>query len=251
MILRRRHVRDGTSDIYYQASGSGDAVVLVHGLSGSSRWWRRNVEALGERFRVYVIDLMRFGRSRSKSRFVLTEAAASLVGWMDRIGLERASFVGHSMGGLIVADLAGGHPDRVERLVLVDPAVLLVGRSYLGHVVGLARAIRRLPMDFYPVLFTDALAAGPQTILQAGLELVSTDVTERLSQIRAPVLIVWGERDTAVPLSIGQRLRDVLPRSRFVVIKGAGHNPMWDRPAEFNRIVLDFLSAPQLAASPS
>ena len=250
MPLRKRNTRIGPADIYYQVSGAGEPVVLVHGLSGSTRWWRYNVEALARHFQVYVIDLISFGRSRTGQRFVLRDAAASLTRWMERVGLERVRLVGHSMGGFIAADVAATFPDRVERLVLVDAAAIPMGRSYVAHVMGLARAVRRMPFDFFPVLFTDAYKAGPKAILRAAAELLATDISERLTQIRAPVLIVWGEHDTVVPLQIGERLHASLPGSRLVVVPEAGHNPMWDRPGVFNREAVAFLTADLASISP-
>lgn len=245
MFLADRHARIGPADLYYQEAGAGAPLVLVHGLSGSSRWWRRNVEPLARRFRVFVIDLIRFGRSRGRQRFVLAEAADSLVAWMDRMGLERASFVGHSMGGYIAADLAARFADRVDRLVLVCAAALPLGRSHVGTAVGLAQAIRYLPLDFYPILLTDAYRAGPTTILRAGLELLAHNLTDRLGAIRAPVLVVWGQHDALVPLDVGRRLHAGIAGSKLVVLQGAGHTPMWDRPEAFNQAVLDFLTIPE------
>src|SRR3954447_23730232 len=97
--LERRRVRLGPATIAYEVAGAGPPVVLVHGLSGSSRWWRRNIGALTPHRRVYVVDLIGFGASRTRAPFVLAEAAGSLTRWMDQLELERVSLVGHSMGG--------------------------------------------------------------------------------------------------------------------------------------------------------
>lgn len=243
MLFKNRHIQIGPADVYYQTRGSGTPVVLIHGLSGSSRWWARNVDALARHFRVYTIDLINFGQTRGPQRFVLSEAADTLTAWMDHVGVERASLIGHSMGGFIAADLAARFPERADRLVLVDAALIAFERSYLGHAAGLIRAVRRLPLNFYPLLVTDALRAGPVSILGAARQLVTTDIRAKVAQIRADTLIVWGEHDTAVPLDIGRKLNRHLPDARFVIIEGAGHNPMWDRPTAFNRVVLDFLTA--------
>src|SRR5581483_1554615 len=115
----RRRIAVGPATIAYEVAGSGPPVVLLHGLSGSSRWWRRNIGALAPHRRVYIVDLIGFGASRGQARFVLAEAAGTLMRWLDLLGLARASLVGHSMGGLIAAELAADAPDRVDRLVLV------------------------------------------------------------------------------------------------------------------------------------
>ena len=238
--IERRRIQIDSVPIAYEVAGVGPSVVLVHGLSGSGRWWARNVGHLSQRFRVHVVDLLGFGGSRGRP-FVLAEAAAYLGAWMDRLNLPRARVVGHSMGGFIAADLAAGFPDRVERLVLVDAAALPFDASHLRRPGGLARVARRLPLSFLPILATDALRAGPVTIARATRELLRSDLRPRLATIAAPTLVVWGEHDTLVPCEVGEQLARVLPDGRLVVIPRAGHNPMWDQPDEFNRVVTDFL----------
>src|SRR3954451_4790444 len=98
--LERRRAKIGPATIAYEVAGAGPPVVLVHGLSGSSRWWRRNIGALTPHRRVYVVDLIGFGASRARYPFALPEAASYLIGWLDRLELDRVSLVGHSMGGL-------------------------------------------------------------------------------------------------------------------------------------------------------
>ena len=95
----RHEVRVGGWPISYEAAGEGEPIVLVHGLSGSTRWWSRNVPAIAERYRVYLVDLPGFGTLRSlRRRFVLAETATWLSEWMEAAGLERVHLVGHSMG---------------------------------------------------------------------------------------------------------------------------------------------------------
>jgi alpha-beta hydrolase superfamily lysophospholipase len=101
----RRRLRVDEAFISYEVAGDGQPLVLVHGLGASGRWWARNVRGLSRHFRVYVIDLIGFGWSGGQS-FALENASAYLAKWMDAVGIDRASFVGHSMGGYIVADLA-------------------------------------------------------------------------------------------------------------------------------------------------
>lgn len=227
--------------IYYQVAGAGPPLILIHGLSGSSRWWRHNIMPLAHQFQVYTIDLIGFGRSRGRHPFVLTDAARYLTGWMDAVGIERASLVGHSMGGFIAADLAADFPERVDRLVLVDAAMLPMHMSYLAHALGLFRVFWRLPLGFMPVLFADALRAGPRTLWKAARELLSTNIWPKLARITNPTLIIWGEHDALVPRSVAGELQRYLLDTHLVIIPAAAHNPMWDRPAAFNQLVLQFL----------
>jgi pimeloyl-ACP methyl ester carboxylesterase len=237
----QRYVAVDGARLHFQEAGTGEPVLLLHGLSGSAGWWRHNLAALAAHFRVLSVDLIGFGRSRGQ-RFVLREAARRLAALLDRLGLAQASLVGHSMGGYIAADLALHHPDRVSRLVLVDAAAVPFHRTYVHDAWGLARALRYVPFNFLPVLFRDALNSGPVTLVRALREIVAGDLSEDLSAITTPALVVWGEHDTVIPLAIGRKLHAALPNAQWAVIPGAGHNPMWDRPAAFNQVVVDFLT---------
>jgi pimeloyl-ACP methyl ester carboxylesterase len=208
---------------------------------GSGRWWRHNVAALAAHFRLYLIDLIGFGANRGRQRFVLGDAAALLAAWMGQLGIPRAVLVGYSMGGLIAADLAASHPDLVERLVLVNAAAMPMGRTYLRHTCGLFGLMPSLCHDFLPVLAIDALCAGPFTGFLTVQQLLAADITDRLAAIQAPTLLVWGARDTLIPLRVGGALAARLPGARVVIIPEAGHNPMWERPEAFNRAALAFL----------
>jgi pimeloyl-ACP methyl ester carboxylesterase len=243
--LQRQHrvAQVGSATVHSQIVGSGPPVVLVHGMSGSARWWGKNVRALASHFELHIVDLIGFGKSRGH-RFVLSEAADSLHTWMGRLGVPRASLVGHSMGGFIVADMAARFPETVDRLVLVNAAALPFDYGHLQHAVGLARALPRLPLGFLTVLATDSYRAGPLTLLRAGRQLLRTDIRHQLAAIQAPTLLIWGERDSVVPPRIGRRLAEFLPHATLVVIKGAGHVPMWEQPSAFNAALLDFLTAP-------
>lgn len=232
----------GPVRIYYQVAGAGEPLILIHGLSGSGRWWGRNVGALASRFRVYVIDLIGFGGSRGRHPFVLSEAAVRLSGWMERLDLSRAGFIGHSMGGFIALDLASRYPERVTRLMLVDAAVLPAARGTLRSATDLLRTLRRLPPSFMPVLVADALRAGPVTIARATRELMTTDLRADLAGLDIPTCIVWGEHDHVVPVDVGRDLARRIPGAKLIVINRAGHNPMWDRSAEFNQIAIDFMT---------
>lgn len=236
----------GAISIRHQEFGAGEPVILLHGLAGSSKWWSNNVQALARQFQVYVLDITGFGRRRGSQRFMLETASRYLAGWMDQVDIERAHLIGHSMGGFIAADLAAEHPERVDRLVLVDAALFPTGFGVTRSLRGLWRGARKLPPKFVPILTADLLRSGPVTVLKTGHEVLTTDIRSQLNRITSPTLVIWGEHDTVVPLEIGQYLNQQIPDSDFHVISSAGHNPMWDRPEDFNRLVIPFLSTGNL-----
>ncbi len=230
--------------IYCKTAGIGKPLIMIHGLSGSSRWWDRNFAYLAGRYNLHMIDLNGFGQSR-RSHFTLSEAAQVLVRWMDRHEINQASVIGHSMGGYVTVDLAASFPDRVDKIVLVDAVAVPTGRSLISNAAGLLGTIRYTSLDFLPVVAADALRAGPLTLFSATRQVLAADIRSKLAHVKAPALIVWGENDTLLPLSLGQLLHEHLPHAQFEIIANAGHNPMWERPQEFNRIVDKFLSAPK------
>ena len=241
--MTEREARVAGQRVRYLVAGEGEPVVLVHGLSGSTRWWSRNVPALAEHYRVHLVNLPGFGAIRRPGRrFVLAEAAAWLLAWIDAVGLESVHLVGHSMGGYLSLKLAAGRPEAVRKLVLVDPAGVPSGRTMLGHLVPLLLAARYATPAFLPVLARDALYAGPLTLLRTARDLLAEDVRGDLRRIRAPTLLLWGKNDTLIPPSAGELIRAQIPDSRLLVIEGAGHNPMFDRPREFDRALLAFLA---------
>jgi pimeloyl-ACP methyl ester carboxylesterase len=232
----------GPLTVHYEVAGEGPAVVLVHGLSGSGRWWAYNVPALAQRYRVYNVDLVGFGRSRGQ-RLVLREAGSWLAEWLQVTGISQAHLVGHSMGGYIVTEVAASSPETVRRLVLVDALVLPIGQGLARHALDLARAVRYMRPSFLPVLVGDVLRAGPRSLWQATQEVLSADLSSRLKAVQAETLVIWGERDRLLDPALGHRLAELLPKARFVCVEGAGHNPMWDRPQRFNNLLLDFLAS--------
>ena len=237
----QRLTKVGPLTVHFEVAGEGPAVVLIHGLSGSGRWWTYNVPTLAQRYRVYNVDLIGFGRSRGQ-RLVLRDAANWLTEWLHVAGIERAHLVGHSMGGYIATGVAATAPELVRRLVLVDALVLPMGPGLVRHALDLAKAMRFVSVSFLPVLVGDALRAGPSTMWRATRDVLSADLSSWLDAVQAETLVIWGEKDSLLGTELGRQLALRLARARFVCVEGAGHNPMWDRPQRFNELLLDFLA---------
>ena len=243
MEVERGRVKSGAVELHYRVAGQGAVVALVHGLSGSTHWWHKTLPALAVHYRVYAVDLAGFGGSRARQSFELGEAARQLITFLDFLDIEKAHLVGHSMGGFIVADLAAHYPARVDKLALVDAAALPFENGWLGRGFGLTQAVWKMPRYFWPVFLADAYRAGPRTLWQAATDLLAADIARDLGQVKAETLVVWGEEDRLVPLAQGVELARRLRHARLEIILGAAHSPMLERPAEFNRLLLDFLRA--------
>ena len=245
-----RHVTQvGAQRIGWTEAGSGTPVVLVHGLGTSGAWWGPTIPFLRRTHRVLTVDVVGFGRSNGQA-VRLDEAADSLAAWAATIGLDRATWVGHSMGGLVTGDLAARHPHLVERLILVDAAGLALPQGVGRHLRNVILGGRNMPLRAYPIALACVLQSGPLTIARAAHQILTMDLGERLAGIAAPTLVVWGAEDRLLPLPFGRRLAATIPGARFVAIADAGHSPMWEQPAAFERAIGGFLAEPAAAAAP-
>jgi pimeloyl-ACP methyl ester carboxylesterase len=186
--------------------------VLVHGLAGSARWWRQ--VRLPER-EVRTVDYRR----------------------ADPLQLdEPAVVVGHSLGGLLAAQLAAARPELVRALVLVAP----VGapRPVTGYAAGLLGALRLAPPSLLLTVGADALRWGLPALARGAWAATHTVFAGR---IEAPTLLVWGARDRLVPPALAESWRSAIPDARLEVVAGAGHVPMLETPERFNELLHDFL----------
>lgn len=252
MRVDRRTIRVDGRVIHYEVIGengpdgalrSGEPLVLVHGLSASTLWWRRNIAALAQHYRVYLVDLPGFGAMRRfYYRFVLDNMADWLLAWMEAMGMSRAVLIGHSMGGYICLHVAARRPELVRKLVLVAPAGMPYKKTMVGFAVPLLFAVYYARPAFLPILLYDALRTGPLTFVSATRDLLRKDLRGQLRAVTTPTLIIWGERDALVPSSFSAIFQQEMSDVRLLLLKRAGHVAMYDQPREFNAAVLAFLA---------
>lgn len=250
-VGRRATVQVGRWQVHYQVAGEEheEAVVLVHGFAASYRWWERTIPSLAQRYRVYAVDLPGFGDTLPRRPFAFAPATEMLRGWMDILGLSRATFVGHSMGGHVCIRLAADQPQLVDRLVLVDasgipltePLFRIVIHAVCSGILGSTQSPLRT--------VANSLRAGPLVLASAAHAVLADDVRQHLDRINAPTLVVWGERDQLVPLPMGVALSLAIPHASLSIIANAGHKVMIERPADFNALLLDFLARSRHAPS--
>ena len=225
--------------------GSGPPLLLIHGLAGSSDWWRRNVDALAAQYTVYAVELIGFGRNQrflrpSKLPLTFDDIAALLARWIDTSIREPVHLVGHSMGGHIAVHLATQRPDLIRSLVLVSSTGVPFRLDPAEHFRNLF--FPRGLLAFFRVLLRDAFRAGPTAIGLAFGRILRSDATPLLRALSMPVLLVWGERDPLVPLIYAKAMLRLIPNARLEIVPRASHIPMWENAEVFNGAVLAFLS---------
>jgi pimeloyl-ACP methyl ester carboxylesterase len=254
----------------YVRAGDGPALVLLHGFASSIVTWRETLPALSRSHDVVALDFPGFGGSEIRPRLAPSAYPRLVTGLMDRLGIPRASLVGNSLGGGVAVVVAATHPERVDRLVLIDSVAFNLApedRPWLLRVTRfepVARAVEVLPIrralvtlalrqlfhddrlvtrervDEYvaPLLRPGAVAAA-QALLASGDDL---GLPGLVAQVRVPTLVVWGRQDAWIPVAQADRFLAAIPGSRKVVIDGCGHLPQEERPSEVTAL-LDELPA--------
>jgi pimeloyl-ACP methyl ester carboxylesterase len=247
--------------IRYVEAGSGPTVILLHGLGGSSDSWMFNLGPLAEQFHVVVPDQIGFGKS---DKPVINYRVRTYVDFLDefcrQLKIERATLVGHSMGGWIAAAFTIAFPEKVERLVMVDaagyaPPANFDYKSLYGLNPSTRAGMKQLATRvFYNKAFTtDAMidqllaqrmSAGDGYTINSLIESVGRRedfLDGQLNKIKVPTLIVWGQQDGLVLATEGERLKNDIPHARYAVFDRCGHFPQVEKAGEFNALVLGFL----------
>jgi 3-oxoadipate enol-lactonase len=243
--------------------GDGPSLVLVHALGLDRRMWRRQVSELAETFQVLAYDVRGHGRSdRPPGPYTLELLADDLRGLMDALGIERASLLGLSMGGMIAQTFALAYPAQVERLILADttseyPADgrrQFAERARLVAEIGIESIVQATLERWFTPRFRAAeprevdeirrvlLAADPIGYAGACLAVSRVDLTSRLGGIRCPTLVLVGERDPGTPVEAAVRIQQAIPGARLEVIADASHLSNVAEPEAFGDAVARFLT---------
>jgi pimeloyl-ACP methyl ester carboxylesterase len=242
---------------YYESSGKGKSLILVHGAGGSSGYWGLQLAELSKQFRVISVDLPGHGKSeRPQWKPTIEFYAQHVASLMKQLEIPMAAVLGHSMGGLVAQKLAVDYARKVEKLIIVDSGAKLVEQGVLPHDIDVQQAevgMQILTMVLSHKTVSDKkkmafvlkqISRNPTydiSILGDDLRAVaSEDLRERLGEICSPTLIIHGA-DDPIPLAIAEYLRDNIRGSRLVVIPDSGHMPMLEQPERFNEALLGFL----------
>ncbi|MBS1795929.1 MAG: alpha/beta hydrolase [Acidobacteria bacterium] len=262
-IFAQKTADVGGAKISYELRGRGRTVVLIHGGLADSRVWDEQFKPLAKRFRVLRYDLRGYGKSDFPQReFSHVDDLYALLKFLK---IEKASLVGLSIGGVIAADFALAHPEMVDKLIFVS-AGLRGDRSPVdAETIAVYKAVqageREKAIDLWldnPLFSTvkadPALAAKTRLMLADNYKYwaaVEKPVPVRwpkeltidhLAEIKAPSLVVVGDRDAPHIRSIAETLNQKIAGARKIVVAGASHHLNLEKPEEFNRLVTDFLA---------
>ena len=265
--------------VAYRAQGRGPLVVLVHGITSSSATWERVIPLLAGRYTVIAPDLLGHGESaKPQGDYSPGAYASGIRDLLFALGHERATVVGHSLGGGVAMQLSYQFPELCERLVLVDsgglgrevslllraatlpgselvlpalarPRVLKAGRAF-GRM--LAKYGLRTRTDIEEMARGHASLADPEarqafvhtlrTIVEPAGQRVSASDRLYLAE-NIPFLIIWGARDRIIPLRHGHAAHEQVRGSRLEVLWHSGHFPQLDEPKRFAEVLQDFIES--------
>ena len=265
-------------DVGYRRAGSGPALLLIHGMAGSSRTWREVMPALAQGHDVIAPDLLGHGESaKPVGDYSLGAFASGLRDLLSLLDVDRVTVVGQSLGGGVALQLAYQHPELVERLVLVGSGGLGREVSWMLRALTLPGAELIMPLLF-PRIVADRGDAVSRRIHRLGIRAPhvaemwraysslsgapdrraflrtlrgvvdpggqSVSANDRLYLAAGmPTLIMWGDSDRIIPIEHAHAAHAAMPGSRLEVFEGVGHFPHVEAPDRFTEVLLDFLES--------
>jgi len=270
--------------VAYRCAGSGPVVVLIHGITSSSATWERVMPYLARHFTVIAPDLIGHGGSaKPKGDYSLGAHANGVRDLLVALGHDRATIVGHSLGGGIAMQFSYQFPERCERLALVDSgglgrdvsallrAATLPGSELVlpflaatrlldaGALAGrvLGRLGLRARTDFEEIARGHATLSDPdaraafvhtlRSVVEPGGQRVDASSKLYLAE-HIPLLLIWGEGDAIIPVSHGRATHELVPGSRLEIFTDSGHFPQLDEPQRFLDVLSDFIDSSEPAA---
>ena len=248
---------------------SKPTLVLLHGSGGHAEAYVRNLEAHAEHFSTWSIDLLGHGYTDKPGHpLEVVHYVDHLIGFLDTIGVERASLSGESLGGWVVARAAADHPGRVERLVLNTAGGSQADPEVMARIKRLSMAAAEDPswetvqariqwlMADKSKGYDDIVASRQRVYRQPGFAAAMSDImalqdpvirarnilsADVYATIKAPTLVLWTSDDPTADVTEGRRIASMIMGARFEVMRGCGHWPQYEDPKTFDRIHVDFL----------
>ena len=245
--------------------GEGPPVVLLHGGTGDPEsYWSPQIPVLSESFQLILTQYPGYGdEAGGDAPFSIPACATHVRSVLDELGVQRASLVGLSLGGAVSLQFALDHPERVRRLVLADTMSGVWTqkfRRFIDHALigSIEQAGHDLMFELNLIFaFSERYLAENETLFERQKEawrsmdvakytamlraIRDWSVDDRLGEIQAPALVLWGSEDIEIPRVYSERLASALPHAILSVIEGSGHKSCADRPEAFNKAVLAFL----------
>lgn len=242
--------------VNYAVAGQGEPVLLLHGWGSSIEPYRQLMELLSKKYTVIALDMPGFGKTEEPRQPMCVDDYVDFVlDFLKLFDIAKLSLVGHSFGGRVIIKMANRTlPFAIDKIVLIDSAGIKPQPSgkkttrQTVYKIGKWFATRRPIAKCFPGLLeklrvkfgsADYAAASPM-MRQCLVRVVNEDLSHLLPGIRPPTLLVWGENDTATPLTDGKKMEKDIPNAGLAVIRGAGHFSFVEQPVIFRNIMASF-----------
>ena len=239
--------------------GEGEAMIMVHGLGGTSNAWYPQAALLSRSFQVIRPDMEGSGRSPSKSKISITTLVKDVSKLMDKLNIKSAHFLGHSMGTIVCQHLAATSPSRVKSMALLGPLAeppqqargAIRDRAKAARadgMTGIADTLVQVALSTHSRIHQPAVAAYVREILMGQnpegyartCEALAAAKSADLSRIKCPTLLITGDEDGVAPPTAVQKLSLKIKRSNVLVLEGCGHWTPIEKPSEVNAALLNF-----------
>ncbi len=230
--------------IYYEIHGNGKPLILLHGAFGNTNDWRNQIPAFSKHYKVIAPDNRGHGRSTFSERHMTYSLMASdVIELMDYLDIKKAHILGWSDGGIIALDLAINYPDRMDKVIVYGGNYNRSGaRTEWGEVETINRLMEQASVDYQRLSPNpnqwDALVANTLKMWESGPNFTA----KQLGGITVPMLILDGDNDGLIYTEHTIEMAGLIPGASLTLIPGTGHFAPWEKPEEFNRIVLEFLA---------
>jgi len=248
-------------NIYYEISGEGPALVLLHGWTENHKVWKLQIPEFSKGYRVIAVDLRGHGESdKPESGYSIQTFADDLYHVLNELGIDKAIIAGHSMGGMTALVFYLTYPEKAKALILVNTTSAGIhdtGPMPLRETLELIRTagFENVVEQFFAQTFfapgtsedlinwaKSEVLKNPQYAVEETLKaIMNHDVTGKLSRIAVPTLIIHSTLDLAIGVKMAEILNEGIPNSSIRIIEGVGHHTMLEKPDEFKTAVLDFL----------
>lgn len=247
-------------NINYQVTGAGEkTAVILQGWGTKMAVYDSVAAAISDRYRVIQLDLPGFGKSTEpREPWSVSDFSAFFVKFLEALGVKSCVLIGHSYGGRMIIKLAGKAVDcpvKIEKIVLIDSAGVLPKKTFAKRFkVARYKLLKNLlNLKISKLLYGDLIEewkkmqgsedyrnASP-VMKQCLVKAVNEDLTDIMPNITVPTLLVWGDKDTATPLSDGEKMEKLIKGAGLTVLKGTGHYSFLEQPITFKKVIGEFL----------
>lgn len=251
--------------VHYEVFGRGQPIIFLHSWIGSWRYWVSTMDLASERYRAYALDFWGFGESERRvpeTEFNITSYVNMLFNFVDKMGINTATLVGHGMGGMVAIRAARERPERFTRVMTV--ATPLYGRVLENHIrprsisrlltrgsaspneiwVKLLKSIPIADPEVQRELLEDTESLSSQVLVNVQESIIDTDLRSALDALQVPLLAVYGGQDRIVAAEHAQFLNEHSHRPvQLLVLPKANHFPFLEQSNTFSRLLIDFLTS--------